>query len=169
MALVMVLSCTANQLEAPFEQNSTIVMDGGSESNTEDSDPPCLTTRLMAGQHHESGIVTLDIQDGHVIITYKMNEEWSIGITHLSVGNCEDDWVPLNGAGNPKIGQFEYTTPYSESSTEVVYISLVLRSWVTPYVLLPMRRLRDQPVKKRPGQKALSLKATDGRCLCKPN
>ena len=122
LAILIALSCTANQLEEPFGQNSTVLMDQDSESTIETSDSPCFTTTLMAGQHHESGIVTLDIEDGNLIITYTMNEDWTIGITHLSVGSCDDDWVPLNGAGNPKIGQFEYTEPYSESPTEVVYI-----------------------------------------------
>jgi hypothetical protein len=40
----------------------------------------------------------------------------------LSVGNCDEDWVPLTGSGNPQIGQFEYTEPSFVTPYEVVYI-----------------------------------------------
>lgn len=116
------LSCTSDFIGNELDENAITITENGSEVNSEDEDSHCFTTTLMAGQHHESGIVTLDIEDGDLIITYTMNDEWTIGTTHLSIGNCEDDWVPLNGGGNPKIGQFEFTEPFSESSTEVVYV-----------------------------------------------
>lgn len=101
------------------ETNSETSSQNSSETTTEDH---CFYTNLIAGQHHVAGAVTIDIDGDNLIITYTTNDDWSIGITHLSVGNCDEDWVPLTGSGNPRIGHFEYTEPFSSSSTEVVYI-----------------------------------------------
>ena len=65
--------------------------------------------------------IPLEIKD-NLIITYTTNGDWDLGITHLAIGNCENDWVPLNGAGNPIIGQFDYTEPTSTTASEVVYV-----------------------------------------------
>ncbi|MDY2587693.1 hypothetical protein [Winogradskyella aquimaris] len=91
-------------------------------SSSENDDAPCVTTALVAGQHHVAGTVSISIVDGNLVVTYFTTEEWTLGTTHLSIGNCNDDWVPLNGAGNPQIGQFEFTEPTSTSDNEVVYI-----------------------------------------------
>nr|WP_321232918.1 hypothetical protein [uncultured Psychroserpens sp.] len=87
-----------------------------------DSDEPCFTTTLMAGQHHVAGSVTVDVDGDYLIITYVSNGEWIIGTTHLSIGNCDEDWAPLTGSGNPQVGQFEYTEPISVEPYEVVYM-----------------------------------------------
>ena len=124
---IALASCTADPfLDLQDQSNSTEIdaqVETESETDTsiESDDGPCFTTSLMAGQHYESGIVSVAIEDGNLIITYSMNPEWTIGISHLQVGNCDEDWVPLNGGGNPQIGQFEYTQPISASDTEVVY------------------------------------------------
>ena len=91
-------------------------------SSLESDDEPCVTTTLVAGQHHEAGTVSIAIVDGNLVVTYTTIGEWTLGTTHLSIGNCNDDWVPLNGAGNPQIGQFEFTEPSSVTDNEVVYI-----------------------------------------------
>lgn len=42
----------------------------------------------------------------------------------MSIGNCDEQWVPTTGSGNPKIGQFEHSTENSEGVNEVInYIS----------------------------------------------
>ncbi len=97
--------------------------DGNVEnSSSENDDEPCVTTTLVAGQHHEAGTVSIAIVDGNLVVTYYTTDDWTLGTTHLSIGNCSDDWVPLNGAGNPQIGQFEFTEPSSITDNEVVYI-----------------------------------------------
>lgn len=101
--------------EAPLEATT----ETSSETNL---DGHCFSTNLIAGQHYVAGSVTIDIDGDNLIITYATNEDWTIGITHLHIGNCEEDWVPLTGSGNPRIGHFEYTEPYSSSATEVVYV-----------------------------------------------
>ncbi|MCD2258036.1 hypothetical protein [Psychroserpens luteolus] len=92
------------------------------DSLTANLNEPCFSTTLIAGQHHEAGSVTVDIEDDNLIITYTSNGEWVIGTTHLSIGNCDDDWAPLTGSGNPQVGQFEYTEPFSSGPYEVVYV-----------------------------------------------
>jgi hypothetical protein len=89
------------------------------ETNHEDH---CVYTHLIAGQHHVAGSVTVDLVGENLFITFSTNGDWTIGTTHLSIGNCDEDWVPLNGGGNPQIGHFEYTEPFSYSPHEVVYV-----------------------------------------------
>ena len=87
-----------------------------------DTGDHCVYTHLIAGQHHVAGSITVDVVGDNLVITYTTTDEWTLGTTHLSIGNCDEDWAPLNGAGNPQIGQFEYTEPYSVGDHEVVYI-----------------------------------------------
>lgn len=110
--LSMFFGCTDNQINDEEEGVITATT----------SDEPCFTTTLIAGQHYEAGIVTVDIDGDNLIITYSSNGDWVIGTTHLSIGNCDEEWVPLTGSGNPQIGQFEYTEPFSITPYEVVYI-----------------------------------------------
>ncbi len=91
-------------------------------ATAEEAGDNCFYTHLVAGQHHVAGSVTVNIEGDNLIITYTATGEWTIGITHLSIGNCDDDWAPLNGSGNPQIGHFEYTEPFSSTPTEVVYV-----------------------------------------------
>jgi hypothetical protein len=90
-----------------------------SDPNTEGH---CVYTHLIAGQHYVAGSVTVDLVGDNLIITFSTTGDWTLGTTHLSIGNCDEDWVPLNGAGNPQIGQFDYTEPFSYSPQEVVYV-----------------------------------------------
>ncbi|WMI69215.1 hypothetical protein [Mangrovimonas sp. YM274] len=86
-----------------------------------DTDNPCVSVNLIAGQHHVAGDVSVYNDGEHLFVIFSSNGQWTLGTTHLSLGNCEDDWVPLNGAGNPQIGQFPFTEPISATEYEVVY------------------------------------------------
>ena len=87
----------------------------------------CVTADLIAGQNMIAGSVTVDFSDTDIIITYTTNSDWIIDLTHLSLGDCEDKWVPTTGSGNPKVGKFEHTEPHIIGTNEVVYeISLDL-------------------------------------------
>lgn len=61
---------------------------------------------LYGGQDIEAGTVTLETTDTDLLVTYQTIDGWQLGTTHLYVGNEED--LPTNGKGNPKIGQFPY-------------------------------------------------------------
>lgn len=72
------------------------------------------STNLYAGQNILVGEVTVDVVDDNYIITYNMyNSGYCLTETHLSVvddaNNDGNPDFPLNGGGNPKIGQFEYS------------------------------------------------------------
>jgi hypothetical protein len=124
-----ILGCTQEPIGEDLQvlekksKDLTLSSETTSETSSEsNSDDHCFYTNLIAGQHHVAGSVTIDIDGDNLIITYATSEDWTIGITHLQIGNCEDGWVPLTGSGNPRIGHFEYTEPYSSSATEVVYV-----------------------------------------------
>lgn len=82
---------------------------------------PCMTTNLIAGQHHIAGTITVDTDAEDLIITYTTNEDWTIKATHMSIGNCEDQSIPTTGSGNPKVGKFEHHTTHSDGVNEVIY------------------------------------------------
>ncbi|MBO6881865.1 hypothetical protein [Winogradskyella sp.] len=129
LLMLSVLACS-NEPISDFSADTENVLDETRENTSMDNgssdsglnEEHCVNTSLMAGQHYEAGSVTIDIVDGNLIVTYTVTEDWEIGTTHLSIGSCDDDWVPLTGSGNPQIGQFEFTEPTSITDNEVVYI-----------------------------------------------
>ena len=127
ICLFLMVCCTTEPIEKldALDNRESVNSDSTDidfEANSEEEDEACITTTLIAGQHYESGTVSISIVDGNLIVTYLATEDWTLGTTHLSIGNCDDDWIPLNGGGNPQIGQFEFTEPTSVSETEVIYI-----------------------------------------------
>lgn len=106
-------------LERKIKDIKFLPVETTTDTNPEDH---CVYTHLIAGQHYVAGSVTVDFVGENLIITFSTNGDWTLGTTHLSIGNCDEDWAPLNGGGNPQIGQFEYTEPTSYSSNEVVYV-----------------------------------------------
>ena len=95
---------------------STIV---SNQSDT--NDEVCITTNLIAGQHHIAGTVTVENDGENLIITYTTNDDWTIDATHLSIGGCDDGSIPTTGSGNPKIGHFEYHSTHSDGVNQVTY------------------------------------------------
>ena len=86
------------------------------------AEDPCVSKTLIAGQNMDAGTVEVtDINSEYIEITIKTNEDWNIDLTHLSLGNCNDQWAPTTGSGNPKVGKFEHTEPHSIGINEVVY------------------------------------------------
>ncbi len=82
----------------------------------------CYQTRLMAGQHHDAGTVTVTNDGENLIITYLTNEDWTIEATHMSIGDCDEQEIPTTGSGNPKVGRFEHSSEHPEGTNEVVYM-----------------------------------------------
>ncbi|MEY8849861.1 hypothetical protein AB9K26_13665 [Psychroserpens sp. XS_ASV72] len=127
MAISFLFGCSnepLNEDQANLERRrNDVKLAAQSETTfTSNDDVHCFETTLVAGQHHEAGLVTVDIEGDYLIITYSSNGDWEIGTTHLSIGNCDENWAPLTGSGNPKVGHFEYTEPYSYGPYEVVYM-----------------------------------------------
>ena len=121
MALTFI-SCEIEGIEETALKNQNSPANIEHSVDLENLSEACLTVNLIAGQHHVAGNVTVYKDGENLIIVYSTNEDWTIDLTHLSIGNCDEDWVPLTGSGNPKIGHFEYNEPYSVSDHEVVYI-----------------------------------------------
>lgn len=95
------------------------------ESNSSSNsilDEHCYTVKLIAGQHHEIGTVTIDVEGNILTVTYTTNSDWVLDATHLHITSCEEDGFPITGANNPKIGHFDYSSEHQEGTTEVTYI-----------------------------------------------
>lgn len=123
--LALFFGCTNEQMDDQSAANKKIKnspINLPDETSDPNNDEHCVYTHLIAGQHHIAGSVTVDIVGDNLIITYTATGDWTIGTTHLSIGNCDEDWAPTTGSGNPQIGQFEYTEPFSVTPQEVVYV-----------------------------------------------
>jgi len=86
-----------------------------------------VSRKLIAGQNMDAGEVTVDFTDTDIIITYStVDSDFTIDLTHLSVGNCDEQWVPTTGSGNPKVGKFEHSEPtlIPDVNTVIYHISL---------------------------------------------
>jgi len=123
--LCILFGCTSEQLDDQYDRKGKIKLSPvelPDEPTDTDNGDHCVYTNLIAGQHHSAGSVTIDVVGNNLIVTYTTNSDWTIGTTHLSIGVCDDEWVPTTGSGNPQIGHFEFTEPFSEGPHEVVYI-----------------------------------------------
>jgi len=124
ICLLVIFSCSTDNLAdeesvkgSNFEVSETII-DHTQSASQEES---CITVNLIAGQHYTAGTVKLDIDGENLIIKFSTNSDWSIRATHLSVGNCDDDSIPVTNSGNPKVGNFEYSAEHAEGTNEVIY------------------------------------------------
>jgi hypothetical protein len=123
--LTLFFGCSNEQLDEQNSEKTKIknqTIEISDEFPDTDNGEHCVYTHLIAGQHHTAGSVTIDVVGDNLIVTYTTNADWTIGTTHLSIGVCDEDWVPTTGSGNPQIGQFEFTEPYSQTDQEVIYI-----------------------------------------------
>lgn len=70
------------------------------------------TVNLIAGQNMIVGTVSVTENLDNYIITYSITEpEWCLAETHLDVEQSPNDF-PLTQNGNPKNGQFEYSSSH---------------------------------------------------------
>lgn len=132
LGLFLVLTFTSCNLEPISELDSSLLTKKPIK-NVENNDVQtdgfdylddgthCEVIRLMAGQHYEAGIITVDSDGQNLIITYSTNSDWTINATHFSIIDCSAESFPTTNAGNPKIGQFEYSDTFEEGVHVVVY------------------------------------------------
>jgi hypothetical protein len=91
----------------------------------EDAIPPLEiceddTMDLIAGQHIDSGDVTV-VNDGTtLLITIQTQDDWQLSESHVQIGETLDDF-PLTKKGNPKVGNFDYQREYNPLVTEDTY------------------------------------------------
>jgi len=79
----------------------------------------CFEVDLLAGQFTDAGNITVDIENGFLIVSYEAEGDWEIDATHLYVGDCDE--IPVNKKGNPKIGHFPYSDTHPDGTTLVSY------------------------------------------------
>lgn len=126
LSITLFLSCEKDQInpEASIEQNYFLVSEYNVDKNAqsrESLEDACIVIDLVAGQNTVVGTVTIDRTETDLILTYATNSDWEINLTHMSIGDCNEQWVPQTGSGNPKVGKFEHTEPHSTNINEVVY------------------------------------------------
>lgn len=109
----------SESLENRNKTNFKVTESGGSDFGG--FNEHCKTVNLIAGQNHIAGTVSVDVDGDNLIITYTTNDEWALDATHLSVSSCEEGGFPSTNSGNPKIGNFEYSSTHVNGTTEVIY------------------------------------------------
>jgi hypothetical protein len=127
---ILITSCSSDRFEEEqtFQERSAIVTSNSTsqlisnQRTTEITEGSCLTTSLIAGQNMTAGTVDVSYDGAYLTITYSTTAEWTIGVTHLSIGSCADDPIPTNGGGNPMVGQFEYNDTHPAGTHEVTYL-----------------------------------------------
>ncbi|MCC1485459.1 hypothetical protein [Winogradskyella immobilis] len=123
--MALFLSCEQDELnQESIEQNYFLVSEYNVDKNAqsrESLDDPCIVVDLIAGQNTVVGTVTIDRTETDLVLTYTTIEGWEINLTHMSIGDCNEQWAPETGSGNPKVGKFEHTEPHSTNINEVVY------------------------------------------------
>ena len=107
--------------DAIIKGSTSIEGDRSEEGCPVVNEDACLTTNLIAGQNNLAGQVTVTTDGENLIITYETCDDWTIDLTHLSIGDCEQS-IPTTGSGNPKVGHFEHTEPHSIGTNQVVYM-----------------------------------------------
>lgn len=130
--MLSIISCNIDDVNEQLQQhdpnfrvaeaiNKTNGKSSVNSTSRSSADEPCMTTNLIAGQHHIAGTVSVDMDEQDIIIIYTTNDDWSIKATHMSIGNCDDQSIPTTGSGNPKVGKFEHHSNHSEGVNQVVY------------------------------------------------
>ena len=79
---------------------------------------PCgqvMTTALLAGQHIDAGTITVQNDANNLYVTYTTTNGWQLQETHLYAGDCNA--IPVNNAGNPKIGNFPFADTHTAGTT----------------------------------------------------
>lgn len=87
-----------------------------------------IVTKMIAGggKYDESctgievGTITAEEVDGNLIVTYNTAAPgWVMDVTHLYVG--PEAGIPAGSSGNPKIGQFPYSTEHTGGVSTFAY------------------------------------------------
>lgn len=129
-AALFSIGCTSETPIEELEQTEGIYSDLNFRVETSNTraasrnpsdDTPCSSTRLMAGQHIDAGIVSFDVYEDEIMISYETSGDWDISAVHFSLRDCEELTFPSTGSGNPKIGQFEYASEHEDGINKVSY------------------------------------------------
>lgn len=124
-----VLTCTSsvdasgpNTMKLAIADTSDRVLDSwvlleGDSLTIAEPDCPAQAVPLLADQDTDIGTVLVAEDEDSLNVTYTTTGDWYMSETHLHVAeDCED--VPQTGSGNPKVGQFEYSTSHDPAVQE---------------------------------------------------
>lgn len=118
LAAAVAVSCDDREPTAPgFRQTSaerTLVASSSSFCGNE------ARVRLLAGQSTEAGAVTVRNDASSLRVTFTTTGTWAMHETHLAAGDARAD-IPLNSAGNPKIGHFPFRAEHNPAATAYTY------------------------------------------------
>ncbi len=82
-----------------------------------------LSVRLIAGQHTDSGSVTVGNDGEFLYVVYNTKDGWVLAETHVDVELSLAE-IPQTGSGNPKVGHFAYSFTHNGATTYVYAIPL---------------------------------------------
>jgi len=77
-------------------------------------------TTLYAGRTIDTGMVRVWNDADTLYVEYTATGNWCLDVTHLAVKENLAD-IPVNNAGNPEPGQFEYSTTHPTCTKEYTY------------------------------------------------
>ncbi len=103
------LETTSSENEISINKKSQVKLNPTTLSLDEIENTKCgegLAKTLFAGQHINVGTLLVSNDDSNLYVTYKTDGNWFLTESHLYVGSYNN--LPLNGGGNPKIGNFPY-------------------------------------------------------------
>ncbi|HRU05170.1 MAG TPA: hypothetical protein P5137_05280 [Candidatus Brocadiia bacterium] len=86
-----------------------------------------FTTKLVAGQHYEAGVVKVWNDATTLYVTYDAGDGWFMSETHLHVATSLAE-IPQTKKGNPIPGQFAYSRYYWPWVTENTF-AIPLKTW----------------------------------------
>jgi len=119
LTCLTILSCSTDNEIITVQKDSRTTLEGTRQFNRDANN--CYTEiDLIAGQHYTAGIVSYQILNNDLVVTYTTTSGWEINATHLYVGEC--DAIPTNRRGNPKVGHFPYQSTEPAGTTEVVWV-----------------------------------------------
>lgn len=95
---------------------------GGGILGRNGGDCEATTVALIAGQHINSGSVSITNDADYIYVTYTTANGWYLTQTHLFVGNCNA--IPVNGPGNPMPGQFPNSSNHNYVTTYTYQVPL---------------------------------------------
>jgi hypothetical protein len=119
-APVLLIACNKEaEIISPDEQE--LVLDNNVSSIPAGySVPSCVTiveTPILAGQTTNVGSVTVWNDAANLYVSYQMTGDYKVRRTHMYAGAC--DAVPVNNAGNPRIGQYPYQADHGTAGVQI--------------------------------------------------
>jgi hypothetical protein len=119
LTALLIVSCSTEEVAPTIDSIEVNRIDIDPDPDPDPQPIELASTQLTAGQHFDSGTVTVMSDATGVTVNYDTTGDWILLETHLYVGTIED--LPSTGNGSPKIGHFPYDGEHSGNTTSVSY------------------------------------------------